>query len=440
MKLKLWGTLLLLAAAVLVTDAHAQGNQAVLDLLLRKGLITSQDVAEVKAKLDTEMARTVEQYSKTKVAKWVDRMTFYGDLRLRIDDIAYEQSLNRPDRLQFRFRLRLGVDWQLTDWAVVGARIATGDANPVGHNQTFTDTFRKKPFYIDAAYATIQPPHADWIKLTGGKMNNPIWQPKFTSPMTYDPDLTPEGLAEQLALKFGDSQQHRLFANLGQFSAKEINTGAASHDVYLFDFEGGAELKLNRLKLTAAGGYYFTHNIANPAYRVGDSPNLGNTVFISSPGVTNYFADFNVAYGRAEAAYTLADKPFLGTPSVLTLSGEYLQNLAGAYKTDTDGWSIQLVFGDAKKKGQWELRYQYKYIEADAAWDAIADSDLGWGGTDRKGHVIRAIYNLQDWWQLVATAFVSEKISNRPNANAHNQQGVPGENMFQLKLDSTFKF
>ncbi len=417
---------------------HAQSNQALLDLLLRKGLISSQDVQEVTAQFDADLARTVEQYSKTKTASWVEKMTFYGDLRLRTDNISYEERFQKADRLQFRIRLRLGLDWKITDWATIGARAATGEGSPVSENQNLTDTFRKKPIQIDAAYVTLQLPHADWLKVTGGKMNNPIWQPRFISPLIYDLDVTPEGVAEQFTVKFGDNQQHRFFANLGQFAVKEFSSD--SDDVYLFDFEAGTEWKVSRLTLTAAGGYYFTRHLANPGYKVGDSLNLGNTTVISAPGVTNYFADFKVAYARAETAWTISDKPFLGTPSVLTLGGEYLKNLADAYKADTDGWSVQLVFGQARKKGQWQIGYQYKYLEADATWDAISDSDYGLGGTDRKGHIIRAIYNVQDWWQLVFTSFITQKISSRPNSIAHNQQGFAGENMLRLEFDTQFRF
>lgn len=433
-----------LAAAFLVHSAHAQGNQAILDLLLRKGLITSQDLQEVKAQLDTDMARWVEQHSKTKTASWLDRVTFYGDLRLRVDNISYEESFQRSDRLRFRARLRLGADWKFADWAVVGARLGSGEGYPGTNFQTFTDTFRKKPIFVDAVYVTLQLPPQDWLRLTAGKMNNPIWQPQFSSPMTYDFDVTPEGVAEQLTVKFGDQQQHRLFANLGQFAAKEFASDA--NDVYLFDFEAGAELKWPRLKLTAAGGYFFTHNLANNSYKVGDSFTLGNATVVSAPGVTNYFADFQVVYGRTEVAWTLSDKPFLGTPPVLTLSGEYLKNVADAYKSvpddpnQTDGWSLQVTFGQARKKGQWQIAYQYKHLQADASWDAIADSEFGVGGTDRKGHILRATYNIEDWWQIIFTSFITQKISSRPNSNPHNQPGFPGENLLRLELDSSFRF
>jgi hypothetical protein len=307
-------------------------------------------------------------------------------------------------------------------------------------NQTFTDSFRRKPINIDAAYVALQLPGDDLVKVIAGKMPNPVWQPLFGTPIFYDPDLMPEGIAEQFTWRFGDRQQYRLFANFGQFAVKELSTDA--NDVYFYDFEAGAEARLPHLRLTAAGGYYLTQNLRN--LKVGDAPNTtGNTVAISK-NVTNYFADFNVIYARAEAAWNFSDKPLLGTPSLLTLSGEYDNNLAGIYgrlaDAQTTGWAVQLMLGEARKKGQWQVLYEYKYVEADAIWDALADSDYGLGGTDRKGHVIRFAYNLQDWWQLAFNTSITRKISKRPNTPCHNQQGINGEDLLRWQVDSTFKF
>ena len=100
---------------------------------------------------------------------------------------------------------------------------------------------------------------------------------------------------------------------------------------------------------------------------------------------------------------------------------------------------MQLAFGEAKKKGQWLVAYQYKHLEADATFDALTDSDWGNGGTDRKGHAIRGTYNFTDWWQFTVSAFVTEKISDRPNAG-RNQNGLAGEDHFRLLVDNVLKF
>jgi hypothetical protein len=146
----------------------------------------------------------------------------------------------------------------------------------------------------------------------------------------------------------------------------------------------------------------------------------------------------------------VCDKPFLGTPSLLTFSGEYIHNLSDVYDDlggstqtkspdQTHGWSGQIAFGSLKKRAEWQIAYQYKYLEADAVWDAVADSDFGLGGTDRQGHVIKAAYNIREWWQLAFNASVTEKISSRPNTG-ENQRGDSHRNLLRVQADTTFKF
>jgi hypothetical protein len=295
---------------------------------------------------------------------------------------------------------------------------------------------------IDVASVTIAPPNQDFVKLIGGKMDIPVWQPKFASPMVYDFDVTPEGAGEQLQWKLND--KHRLFVQAGQYVVKEFS--ADSNDTYMFDQAAGFESKFGAdpknpvVKLTGSGGFYRTHNLAR--VKAGDSPNLGNTLAGPS-ATTNNLADFNVWYGRGEVVWKLCDPPFFGTPAVLSFSGEYDQNTRSAFENvpgdATEGWTVQVAFGDARKKGQWQVVYQYKRQEADSTWDAITDSDFGNGGTDRKGHVVKAAYNLQDWWQLGFAAFITEKISNRPNSG-HNTVGIAGQDLLRVQVDTVLKF
>jgi hypothetical protein len=407
------------------------------------------------------MAETVEMHNKGKFSSWLDGVKFSGDFRLRAENFAFEDYRNTTDRLRFRYRLRLQMDFEYQEWAKVTLRLASGEASPgdpVSTNQSFTDTFKKKPLNIDAAYVTIAPPGWDWIKVLGGKMDNPIWQPKFNSPMIYDFDLTPEGAAELLQYSFGDKQQHRVFGQFGQFILDEVSGNA--RDPLLLDFQGGIEMgfggdlpKKPKLKITAAGGYFLTHNLKNTGYPFGDSPNTGNANG-SGSFTNNFLADFNVVYGRGEIACLLTEKPFLGTPSIITLSGEVEQNIKSDYETltgsaqtvdknQTMGWTVQLAFGEAKKKGQWQVAYQYKHLEADAVWDALTDSDWGAGGTDRKGHVVKGVYNLTDWWQFGCTGFLTEKLSNRANGGHNTVGGIRafhGQDMLRLQVDSAFKF
>jgi hypothetical protein len=452
---------------------YAQSSDAILDLLIKKGVINQREANDVREQLDQQTQQAIEMYSKTKSGSWLDALVFTGDLRLRAEYFEFERNPAtdlklQSDRLRYRYRLRFGAEADYHDWAAVNLRLGSGEDNPQGskgtgdpvsNNTTFTDTWRKKPIYIDAAYVTLHWPGSDLVKVIGGKMDLPIWQPKFNSPLVYDFDNTPEGVAEQVQYKFGDKEQLRVFGNFGEFALKEFSKDA--NDSYMFDMQGGIEGKIGdpkapTLRWTAAGGYYFTRGLDNFNYPIGiDGANLGNaTKNVVSGGKTNLvlFNDFNDLDARGEVAWRITDKPVLGTPALFTVSGEYLVNIQNTWDkltgsaggavsnvNQTTGWTVQAQFGEAKKKGQWQVAYQYKYLQADSTWDAITDSDYGNGGTDRKGHVIKAAYNLQDWWQLGFSAFITEKISDRPNSG-HDTVGFAGAEHLRIQADTIFKF
>jgi hypothetical protein len=429
-------------AALCVTSIGAEASDVLLNKLVEKGILTQREANEIRAELDAEDKAMVAAYNTQKTAKWVDSMTWSGDLRLRAEYFDYEDSLNKPDRLRYRYRFRFGFTTEFNEWAKIGVRLASGsDPNdPLSTNQTIGDYFRRDIIGIDLAYVTLTPPALEWLSITGGKMNNPIWQTKLSSPMVYDGDLNPEGVAEQINLSLGDSKRYALLANFGQWAFRE-DSASSDTDGYLFEFQGGIEAKLGGddaknapIKATLAGGYYITQNAQSvPALDAGFF-NFGN----SRDGGGQYLDDFEVVSVRGEVEWRVSDKPFLGTPCKLTLSGEYINNLAEGYDVadQTEGYSGQIAFGGNKKKGEWQVAYQYKNLEADATWDAMTDSDWGNGGTDRRGHVVKGSYNLLDWWQLGLTAFITEQIGDV----AHKNAGFPGETLLRLQADTVFKF
>jgi hypothetical protein len=434
----------LLAAATLAgSHVHAQGADSIIDLLLRKGIITEREAKELKNEADADLARAMARANKSKVNSWVDAMKLSGDLRLRSEYFDYEDSLNKPDRFRFRYRLRLGLTTEFNEWAKIGLRLASGsDLNdPLSTNQTMGDFFRNDLFGIDLAYVTLTPPALKWLSITGGKMNNPIWQTSLSSPMVYDGDVTPEGVAEQISFALDKDERFTLLANFGQWVFRE-DGGSSDTDGYLFDFQGGIQAKLGgesakaaRIKATLMGGYYLTQNAPSVPSADAGYFNFGN----SRDSVTkSYLDEFEVVSVRGEVEWKVSDKPFLGTPSTLTLSGEYINNRANGFDAvgQTEGYSGQIAFGGSKKKGEWQIAYQYKSLEANATWDLLTDSDWGNGGTDRRGHVIKGAYNVREWWQLGVTAFICEQIGDV----AHKNAGFAGEDLLRIQVDTLFKF
>ena len=139
--------LIAVAAGLMVgtITAPAQDAGALLDLLVKKRLITDQEAEEVRGELTREAATTAA--GKWKISAPVNEIELYGDMRVR-----YEQRQGTtPDampgspgpndtlkRSRERYRLRLGLRGTLMDDWFFGLRFETS-TNPRSTNVTFGD-------------------------------------------------------------------------------------------------------------------------------------------------------------------------------------------------------------------------------------------------------------------------------------------------------------
>src|ERR1700687_4428249 len=111
---------------------RAQDAGALLDLLVRKRLITDQEAEEVRAELTKESAST--SGGKWKLSTPITELELYGDARFRYEIRNGETESN--DTLQknrTRYRLRLGLRGTLADDWFFGVRLET-NTNPRSSN------------------------------------------------------------------------------------------------------------------------------------------------------------------------------------------------------------------------------------------------------------------------------------------------------------------
>jgi hypothetical protein len=80
------------------------------------------------------------------------------------------------------------------------------------------------------------------------------------------------------------------------------------------------------------------------------------------------------------------ENPAGGMMSYVSLFGEYVRNPNPPEKNQGYVAGLGLGVSKVKERGQWQLRYSYRYLEKDAWLDILPDNDFHNGKTDVQGH------------------------------------------------------
>ena len=336
-------------------------------------------------------------------SSWVDRVSFYGDLRLRHEDID-EDGNPDAERDRERGRARLGLKADVTPNVKLILGIATGGDNPVSRNVTGDGGFTTKEIGFELMYIDWQA--MDGLSLYAGKMKNPLFK-AGGAPLIWDGDLNPEGGAAKYA-------NGMFFANAGIFTVEERS---GDDDSILRAVQGGIKTNIGEAgKLTAGVGYFeYTNTIGNEPFYNGRAN--GNTVDAEG----NYVYDYKNTEVFAQFDMKFADWPF-------ALYAHYTVN--NEVDVEDTAYAFGAKLGSAKKQGSQQVSYTYQDIEADAVIGTFNDSDFGGGGTDSSGHMLKYKYMLRDSISIGGTLFVNEVDRFQGTEHDYNR----------LQVDVEFKF
>ncbi len=420
--------------------------------LVDKGILSQSDAKEIVEEIQKESreiettvkevaAETAKEVAKNEIKEggfkfpelpaWVNKIKPFGDLRLRHDTQWKDKDSGSDTRNRERFRLRFGIKSQVNESTEVGIRLASGSGFQNTTNQSFDAHGRGKNIFIDRAYAQWKP--NENFTLLGGKHKNHL----FTSPLVWDPDVNPEGLAE--SLNFGINDSVSLFANFGQWIVEEIKS--ENSDPTLLAFQLGTAIKPGKnINMQFAATYYEYLKMDRVDYDEDDLDDKDTFIgFNDHYGQQMVFDDEGKLlneWGCLELGAKVKVKNVLPLP--FSIFGDYIVNLdadideliekgdstlAGvqdplkllAYGGDDrdSGWLVGLDFGNKKKKGDWYFKYHYQVLEDYAFPSVFVDSDFHGGGTNNKGHYIHGRYYLTDKIQAKATGFLTERDDER---------------------------
>lgn len=381
--------------------AQAQDGKAILDALVREGVLSSaaaervlKEAAKAPASADGKAKPTTE-------------IRISGDARVRYELRTGELDPgDHQERGRFRYRLRTALTTKLPNNWAFGVRLETSPSSR-STNVTMGDdggpyAKNNDGLFVGQVFATWTPT-PEWT-FTAGRMPNPL----VTSSMVWDGDINPEGIAERYHRRSGHNE---FFLTLGQFvygSSGNQNVyggtagAAGTKDLFLTAWQGGykrsfAETKASFQIAPALYLYHNTDQAANPA--------AFNRVF--SP--TNAAAINNLVILAVPFEYAWKAKsgePLRAFADVaINLDGE--QRAAKFGRPDLDGenkaWHVGFQYGKAAKPGEWDARIFYQSIGAFALDANLVDSDLFDSRTNLRGWAFGGNYALGSATQFSLT-------------------------------------
>ena len=456
----------------------AQSSDALIDKLIKKGVLTVDEGEELRQQSDNDFTKAVQV--KNGMPDWVTSLKVNGDFRGRYEQF-YSENPGYTTRTRYRIRARLGVTATIQDDLEVGIRLATADAsNPLSANATLQGNATRKPVTFDAAYAKWSPIHnGTWTaSATIGRFDNPFQ----VSNMVFDNDYIPEGAALQVGYQINDRQSIKAVA--GYYTLAELNQSSVTNNAGNPIIDGSSVLSPSHdpaiqgaqivwdakwtKKLDSQVGVSFynlsgkdnlgTFLVANNIPNV----NSGNTRTPStqaSPGRLVY--DYNPFVISENLTYHLDSFP--GYPGVfpVKLFGEYINNPAAPSKNE--GYRVGLTLGKAGEKRKWEVTYRYQSLGADAWYEEVVDDDNGAfyantipgdtgpvvsrfgnygnyrGGTNIRGHYFQLQYSFNSSASFVFSYYLNtviDKFSDPSNINVRGDQSAASHFM----ADLMFKF
>lgn len=441
----------LIAAAVALVFgsvmARAQDAGALLDLLVKKRLITDQEAEEVRGELTRDAAQT--SGGKWKMSAPITEIELYGDIRVR-----YEQRQGTtpdtmpgspgPDdtlkRSRERYRLRLGLRGTLADDWFFGLRLETS-TNPRSTNVTFGDDagpFGKASDSLGVGQAYMGYKGFRDITLTVGKIPNPL----VTTLMVWDADINPEGMAEQWKhsynfsfgggttasaetyTKDGKSSavatavepwklKMDLFVNLGQFLYDDANPEnplgprsvsanrlTPNSDNWILAWQAGARFTFPNNIYFQVAPVLYTYTGAGDSFNtfyVGGQQGLTNTASMNTnqTGINSLL----ILEVPAEFGFKIGEMPVrIFSDFAVNFEAAARARAAGHPEAEDQRYAYQIGagIGQLKTKHDMQLQAFWQHTEQYALDPNLVDSDFFDSRVNIEGVVVQAGYALSD--------------------------------------------
>ncbi len=432
-----------LGSAALADEGTAVDQ--IVSVLREKGLIDEATGNEILAKqAKAEAAQAAKAAPPVSQGSLLDGFIFSGDLRLRDEQFWYGRAFGSTadDNNRIRYRARIGFTKQVTPWALVGVRLASGVTDYRSTNVSAGEgaDFNYDSVFFDRAYAQFALPDPGIglkTSLTAGKMQNPFIWKNGVDRIMWDDDIAPEGVA--LTTSWSPNERSRLWGTFGYYIELQNSTAV---DPRVFGYQAGGSIKvIDAVEVGARVSYYDWEHLGNDASGAGffgRSAANGNLPNAFDPDMSVIESSGYVSWAGLE-----------GWPVILW--GTWVQNLAadGAIVdgvrigAEDQAFGFGLEAGDAKKLLRFGVGYHH--VEANAVAALYTDSDLLDGRTNRRGFVLYGFREVATNTELRFSLFDGHPIKTSGSGFGDGPFNISGTtdsqaNRRRLQADLNMKF
>lgn len=406
--------LALLGGALLATGpALAQDSGPLIDILVKKGIVTDQEAEDLRADLVKDFVNSTSA-GKLNLSSALTEFKLSGDIRMRhqmetqAPAVATGSPVLTNERTRERFRFRFNGDTVLQKGWTAGFALETGAAGDSG-NQTFQGTNDDYSIFLTRAYIGWQP-NLNWAFILG-KQKNPI----YTTDLRWDADINPQGLSEVYKYFSGakDTFEVRGLQNIVD-DRDEKTAGPNGRDAWLFEQQAvythwfGKDL-LNSVVLAPGFAKYNDSVLANGT--TNENAFLGTTRYLSLLTFAGEVSWANVnGAGTSFKLYWDSAYNFESASRVRKVYGLSLST----WKDDPLAWLVGAAYakGLGKVQGDYSVKLDFRQTGLGSSDVNTNDSDFAFGKLSQQGFKLATSYNVTDFTNLNVTYFYTTAMQD----------------------------
>lgn len=431
--------LALLGSALLATTPlFAQDSGPLIDLLLRKGIVTDQEAEDLRAELVKDFAVNTPA-GKLDISTRATKFTLAGDVRVRFqyDNEVANNFANPPgtgynnDRSRYRYRFRFGPTVALNNNWLMGLRLESA-AGSTSTNDDFGATgstnFAKDGNTAFVGQAWIEYAATNWrgvdrVNFKLGKHLHPFFTPGVNG-FFIDTDINPEGLSEELVWNLAHPGWS-LAVRGGQYllannSRTTDRVGGFLNDPSVLWM---GQIELAKTYLYESNPYGFR---LAPGFAAFTAPEVtGTTLNQADSATTSNYDNLITLIVPFEYVFRFQNKPlgFYGTYGLNLRGGQRanwlysssgtVQNLntaAGNPSSYSQMFNAGIRYGATRNAGDWQAIAEWRYIEPGAYTSVLLDSDFNGGRVNGSGFIASLVYAWTDAISSTVTFFHSNNI------------------------------